>query len=100
MLGDFDIKYQLMTSIKGQVLADLVTKFLEDQTKEGIQSQKAGGVFTAEISHPWTMYSDGAANERGLEVGAFIISSYGIVLEKSLRLSFSAFNNDAEYKAL
>ena len=38
MLGAFDIKYQPRTSIKGQVLADLVVEFSKDQTKEGIQS--------------------------------------------------------------
>ena len=52
MLGAFDIKYQSRTSIKGQVLADLVAEFLEDQTKEGVQSQEAVGVFVAEISPP------------------------------------------------
>ena len=52
MLGAFDIKYQPRTSIKGQVLADLVVDFSEDQTKEGIQSQEAIGVFIIEISPP------------------------------------------------
>ena len=46
MLGAFDIKYQPRTSIKGQVLADLVAEFLEDQTKEGVQSQEANGLCT------------------------------------------------------
>lgn len=50
MLGTFDIKYQPRTSIKGQVLADLAVEFLEDQTKEGIQSQEVVGVFTTEPS--------------------------------------------------
>ena len=100
MLGAFDIKYQLRTSIKGQVFANLVTKFLEDQTKEGVLSREAVGVFVAKISPPWTVYIDGAANQRGSGVGVIIISLEGIFLEKSLRLSFSATNNEAEYKAL
>ena len=66
MLGAFDIKYQPRTSIKGQVLADLVTEFLEDQTKEGVQSQEAVGVFAAEISPPWTVYIDGGNQLAGL----------------------------------
>ena len=36
MLGTFNIKYQLRTSIKGQVLADLIVEFSKDQTKKGI----------------------------------------------------------------
>ena len=100
MIGAFDIKYQQRASIKVQVLADLVVKFLEDQTKEGVQSQEAVGVFAAEISPSWTMYTDGVANQWGSGVGVVIISSDGIVLEKSLRLSLSATNNETEYKAL
>ena len=100
MIGAFDIKYQQRASIKVQVLADLVVKFLEDQTKEGVQSQEAVGVFVAEISPSWTMYTDGVANQWGSGVGVVIISSDGIVLEKSLRLSLSATNNEAEYEAL
>ncbi|XP_075636822.1 uncharacterized protein LOC142609072 [Castanea sativa] len=100
MLGAFDIKYQLRTSITGQVLADLVAEFSEDQTKEGVQDQEAVGVFAAEISLPWIVYTDGAANQKGSGVGVGVVFPDGIVLEKSLRLSFSATNNEAEYKAL
>ena len=46
------------------------------------------------------MYIDGAANQWGSRVGVVIVSLDRIVLEKSLRLSFSATNNEAEYKAL
>ena len=46
------------------------------------------------------MYSDGAANQRGLGVGVVIVSPDEIVLEKSFSLSFSATNNEAEYEAL
>ena len=52
MLRAFDIKYQSRTSIKGQVLADLIAEFSKNQTKEGIQSQEAVGVFAVEISPP------------------------------------------------
>ena len=86
--------------IKGQVLVDLVVEFSEDQTKEGIQSKEVVGVFVTEISPPWNVYIDGAANQQGLRVGVVIISPDGIVLEKSQRLSFSATNNKAEYVEL
>ena len=43
---------------------------------------------------------DGAANQRRSEVELVIISPIKIILEKSLRLGFSAINNEVEYKAL
>lgn len=38
-------------------------------------------------------------NQKGSKVGIVIISPEGITLEKSLRLSFLATNNEAEYEA-
>ena len=46
------------------------------------------------------MYVDGAANHRGSGVGLVLISPKKIIIEKSLRLGFSATNNEAEYEAL
>ena len=43
---------------------------------------------------------DGAANQRGSGVGLVLVSSEKITIEKSLRLSFSATNNEAEYDTL
>ena len=46
------------------------------------------------------VYVDGAANQRRSRVGLVIISPNKIIIEKSLRLGFSAINNKAEYEAL
>ena len=46
------------------------------------------------------MYVDGAANQRGSGVGLVLITPEGATIEKSLRLGFSATNNEAEYEAL
>ena len=43
---------------------------------------------------------DGAANQRGAGLGLVLISPEEIIIEKSLRLEFSATNNVAEYEAL
>ena len=37
ILGVFDIKYMLRTSVKGQVLVDLVTKFVESSLEEKVE---------------------------------------------------------------
>ena len=43
---------------------------------------------------------DSVVNQKGSGIGIMIISPEGITLEKSLRLGFSAMNNEAEYEAL
>ena len=43
---------------------------------------------------------DGAANQSGSSVGLVLISLEKLIVEKSLRLDFSAINNEAEYEAL
>ena len=43
---------------------------------------------------------DEAANQRGAGVGLVLISPEKIIIEKSLRLGFSATNNEVEYEAL
>ena len=48
----------------------------------------------------WELYIDGVANQKGLRVKIVIISPKSITIEKSLRLTFSATNNEAEYEVL
>ena len=48
----------------------------------------------------WKVYVDGVANQRGSEVRLVVVSSERIIIEKSLRLGFSATNNEAEYETL
>ena len=43
---------------------------------------------------------DRAANQKGSGVGLVLISPEKLIMEKSLRLGFSATNNEAEYEAL
>ena len=48
----------------------------------------------------WEIYVDGATNHRGSEGGLVLISPEKITIEESLRLGFSATNNEVEYEAL
>ena len=43
---------------------------------------------------------DGAANQRGSGMRLVLVSPKKVTIEKSLRLSFSATNSEAEYEAL
>ncbi|XP_050264082.1 uncharacterized protein LOC126708304 [Quercus robur] len=75
ILGAFNIKYMPFTFVKEQVLANL----------EPLS---------------WRVYVDGVANQRGFEIGLVLISPENITIKKSLRLDFSATNNEGEYEAL
>ena len=92
------------TSVKGQVLADLVAKFAQAPFKEKVEKQnmdeKSVGIVFLQKSLSWRVYVNGAANQRGSGVGLIIISPKKIIIEKFLRLDFSATNNEVEYKAL
>ena len=48
----------------------------------------------------WKVYVDSVANKKGSRVGLLVISPEKIIIEKSLRLGFSATNNEAEYGTL
>ena len=48
----------------------------------------------------WELMVDGSSNHRGVGVGIMLKSPNGKVFIQSLKLSFKALNNEAEYKAL
>ena len=104
ILGAFDIKYMPRTSIKGQVLSDLVVEFTEcpEEVEMGSEALVERLVSVASIQGlpPWELYVDGAANQRGSGVGLVLVSPEKITIKKSLRLNFSIMNNEAEYEAL
>ena len=104
ILGAFDIKYMPHTSVKGQVLVDLVAEFAEcpEEVEMGDEAMDEGLVGVASIQGlpPWELYVGGAANQRGSGVGLVLVSPEKIIIEKSLRLNFFATNNEAEYEAL
>ena len=103
-MGAFDIKYMPRTSIKGQVLADLVAEFTEPEIEElpsdGNMDEKLIGTISQYCLPTWEVYVDGASNQKGSGVGLVLISLEKVVIEKSLSLDFSATNNKAEYEAL
>ena len=87
------------TSVKGQVLVDLVAKFAKTPLQERVEKQnmdkKLVGAISLQEPLTWKVYVDDAANHRGSGVGLVLISLERITIEKSLRLGFSATNNEA-----
>ena len=86
------------SSVKGQVLADLIVEFAEPPMEIAVEEQnmdgKSVGTITVQGPSHWKVYVDGAANHRGFGVGLVLISPEEIIIEKSLRLGFSAINNE------
>ena len=66
VLGAFDIKYMPHTSIKGQVLIDLMAEFIEPLLEEvaatqNIDEKLVGRIYLQETLL-WKVYVDGVAN--------------------------------------
>ena len=100
----FRYKVHARTSVKGQVLANLVAEFTEclEEVEIGDEAldERLVGMASIQGLLPWELYVDGAANQRGSGVGLVLVSPEKITIEKSLKLNFSATNNEAEYEAL
>ena len=92
------------TSIKGQVLADLVVELAESPLKEEREKhnmdEKSVGMVSLQETLSWKVYVDGVANQRGSGVELVVISPEKIIIENSLRLGFSATNNETKYETL
>ena len=104
ILGAFDIKYMPRTCPFTEVLADLVAEFAEcpEEVEMGDESvdERLIGMASIQGLPPWELYVDGAANQWGSGVGLVLVSPEKITIKKSLRLNFSATNNETEYEAL
>ena len=104
ILGAFDIKYMPRTSMKGQVLADLVAEFTEPEVDELLANRNKDEKLVDTISQccppTWEVHVDRASNQKGSGVGLALTFFEMVIIEKSLRLDFPATNNEAEYEAL
>ena len=87
------------TSVKGQVFADLVAEFAEcpeeANMKPNDMDEKSVGQISTQRTPSLRVYVNGAANQRGAGLGLVLISPEDVIIEKSLRLRFSATNNEA-----
>ena len=76
------------TSIKGQVLADLVAEFAESPVEEKVKKQGMDGKLVGMVSSSeplsWRAYVDGVANQKGSGLGLVLISPEKVTIEKSL----------------
>ena len=71
ILGAYDIKYMPRTSVKGQVLVDLVAEFTEPEADELLADRDKDEKLVDTISQycppTWEVHVDGAKKVRGLD---------------------------------
>ena len=72
------------TSIKGQVLTDLVTEFTKPPVEElklaENMDEKLVGTISQHGLSPWEVYVDGALNQKGSAVGLVLISPEKVIV--------------------
>jgi ribonuclease HI len=86
-LLEFDIRYQPVKAVKGQVLADLIAERVN--TNIAVLSIRA-----------WAMYFDGSVCGDGCGIGILLVSPRGLTYSFSIRLHNACTNNLAEYEAV
>ena len=81
-------------------MAEFTEPEIEELPSDGNMDEKLVGTISQYYLPTWEVYVDGASNQKGSGVGLVLMSPKKVVIEKSLRLDFSATNNEAEYEAL
>jgi ribonuclease HI len=91
-LIEYDLAYEPLKSMKGQVVADFIVEHRINDTHK------------LDISYltitPWTLYFDGSVCNEGQEIGIMLVSPSNVSFDFSNRLKTYCTNNQAEYEAL
>jgi ribonuclease HI len=91
-LIEYDLAYESLKSIKGQVVADFIVERSIDQNSD--ESYNLVSIC------PWKLFFDGSACREDQGVGIVLISPRGAIFEQSVRLEYFCTNNQAEYEAI
>jgi ribonuclease HI len=91
-LIEYDLAYEPLKTIKGQIVCDFIVDHHIDVAYEG-------EVCLVEVI-PWKIYFDGSSCKEGQGKGVVLISPNGMCYEASVRLEYYCTNNQAEYNAL
>jgi ribonuclease HI len=91
-LIEYDLAYESLKSIKGEVVADFIVEHSIDQN-----SDESCNLLSI---HPWKLFFDGSACREGQGVGIVLISPRGAIFEQSVHLEYFCMNNQAEFEAI
>ena len=81
-------------------MVELTEPEIEELPSDGNMNEKLVGTISQYCLPTWEVYVDGVLNQKGSRVGLVLMSPEKVVIEKFLRLDFSATNNEAEYETL
>ena len=81
-------------------MAEFIEPKVEELPSGGNMDEKLVGTISQYCLPTWEVYVDGASNQKGSGVGLVLMSPKKVVIEKFLRLDFSATNNETEYETL
>jgi hypothetical protein len=70
-LIEYDLVYESLKSIKGQVVVDFIVEHSTDQNND--ESYNLVSI------HPWKLFSDGSACREGQGIGVVLISPRGAI---------------------
>jgi hypothetical protein len=89
-LVEYDLAYEPLRSMKGQVVADFIVDHVVDVDYS---------VNFVQLK-PWGLYFDGSICSKGQGAGCVVVSPSGVYIDLSIRLEFACTNNQVEYKSL
>ena len=87
-LSEFDVQYRPRTTIKGQIVVDIIAEYTQPEDK-GAEGQKL-----------WSIHTGGSSNQHSGGAGVVILTPKGDKIKCMIRLDFPTTNNEAEYEAL
>ncbi|XP_060200829.1 uncharacterized protein LOC132629109 [Lycium barbarum] len=105
LLTEFDISYVTRTAMKAQALADHLAENPVDEEYEPLKTYFTDEEVSCleevilDNDPGWKLFFDGAANRKGVGVGAVLISESGQHYPVTAQLRFYCTNNMAEYEA-
>ncbi|XP_009617364.2 uncharacterized protein [Nicotiana tomentosiformis] len=105
LLSEFEIVYITQKAIKGQALADRLVENPVDGDYEPLttyfpnEEVLFAGEDIAKLYTGWRMFFDGAANFKGVGIGAVVISESGQHYPASANIRFPCTSNMTEYEA-
>jgi ribonuclease HI len=91
-LVEYDLVYESLKSIKGQIIADFIVEHQVD-----IEHDLDVGLV---LLTPWKLYFDGLVCSDGQGIQIVFISPNGEYFDMASRLEYFCSNNQAEYEAL
>jgi hypothetical protein len=91
-LIEYDLAYEPLKSMKGQVLANFIVGHSIDKN-----SDKSCNLVSI---RSWKLFFDGSACKEGQGVGVILVSPKGAIFEQSVHLKYYCTNNQVEYEAI